>query len=415
MCRLWPAVSVIAGTIFEQSKKPLVLWFRAIFEVTASKQGIAAAELQRKLGLGSYQTAWSWLTKIRTAMVRPNREPLFGEVEIDESYVGGPEPGKPGRAAAAKAIVAAAVEKRGKSGGRVRLGVIANVSADVLTAFVDNYLGDGETAHTDGWRGYAQLGKTGDRHIVSVVSKLDHTAAEVLPRVHLIFSLLKRWILSTHQGSVSLKHLDGSLEEFTFRFNRRRARRITHAAELLLGIAMTTPPRPFWKSAGRPRPQAKVRTRRRSLMVMSTQILLLFLGHVMIYVLPQHSEFRIVQFLVGCHLLQLANELLRDGVLDLRLVDEAGLVELLAHRRIEDFFLQHGVDFQLRARHAHEILFLHISALQLLEFVENLSHFAMIFHQQRSRISRLGASFALGFGHLRLASNQSVGGGRRAA
>ena len=96
-------VSVIAGTIFEQSKKPLVLWFRAIFEVTASKQGVSAAELQHKLGLGSYQTAWSWLTKIRTAMVRPNREPLSGEVEIDESYVGGPEPGKPGRAAEDKA------------------------------------------------------------------------------------------------------------------------------------------------------------------------------------------------------------------------------------------------------------------------------------------------------------------------
>ena len=92
-----------------KSKKPLVLWFRAIFEVTASKQGVSAAELQRKLGLGSYQTAWSWLTKIRTAMVRPNREPLSGEVEIDESYVGGPEPGKPGRAAEDKAIVAAAI------------------------------------------------------------------------------------------------------------------------------------------------------------------------------------------------------------------------------------------------------------------------------------------------------------------
>ena len=140
-------VSVIAGTILAQSKKPLALWFRAIFEVTASKQGISAAELQRKLGLGSYQTAWSWLTKIRTAMVRPNREPLAGEVEIDESYVGGPEPGQPGRAAEDKAIVAAAVEKRGKSCGRLRLGVIANVSADVLTAFVDNHLADGETAH----------------------------------------------------------------------------------------------------------------------------------------------------------------------------------------------------------------------------------------------------------------------------
>src|SRR5512132_653997 len=200
-------------------------------------------------------------------MVRPNREPLSGEVEIDESYVGGPEPGKPGRAAEDKAIVAAAVEKRGKSCGRVRLGVIANVSADVLTAFVDNHLGDGETAHTDGWRGYAQLGNTGYRHIIntgyrhiiSVLSKLDQTAAEVLPRVHLIFSLLKPWILGTHQGSVSLKHLDGYLEEFTFRFNRRRARRITHVAERLLGIAMTTPPRPFWKIVGRLPPQAKAR------------------------------------------------------------------------------------------------------------------------------------------------------------
>src|SRR5512144_623377 len=156
-------VSVIAGTIFEQSKKPLALWFRAIFEVTASKQGISAAELQRKLGLGSYQTAWSWLQKIRSAVVGPNREPLAGEVEIDESYVGSPEPGKPGRAAEKKTIVAAAVEKRGRGCGRVRLGVIADVSADVLIAFVEKHLGDDETAHTDGWRGYAQLGKTGYR------------------------------------------------------------------------------------------------------------------------------------------------------------------------------------------------------------------------------------------------------------
>jgi transposase-like protein len=252
-------VSVIAGTIFEQSKKPLALWFRAIFEVTASKQGISAAELQRKLSLGSYQTAWSWLQKIRGAMVRPNRQPLAGEVEIDESYIGGPEAGKPGRAAEKKTIVTAAVEKRGKSCGRVRLALVANVSASALAAFVEKNLSSGETAHTDGWSGYAKLGKTGYRHIVSVVSKLDQTAAEVLPRVHLIFSLLKRWILGTHQGSVSLKHLAGYLEEFTFRFNRRRARRITHGAERLLGIAMATSPRPFWTVVGRPRPQAKIR------------------------------------------------------------------------------------------------------------------------------------------------------------
>jgi len=252
-------VSVIAGTIFEQSKKPLVLWFRAVFEVTASKQGISAAELQRKLALGSYQTAWSWLHKIRTAMVRPNRGPLAGEVEIDESYLGAPEAGKPGRAAEKKAIIAAAVEKRGRGCGRVRLSSLANVSANVLIGYVRQHLGGDETAHTDGWRGYARLGKTGYQHIVSVLSQLDQTAAEVLPRVHLVFSLLKRWILGTHQGSVSLQHLAGYLEEFTFRFNRRRARRITHGAERLLGIAMATPPRPFWKIVGRPHPEGKPR------------------------------------------------------------------------------------------------------------------------------------------------------------
>ncbi len=209
--------------------------------MTASKQGVSAAELQRKLGLGSYQTAWSWLTKIRTAMVRPNREPLSGEVEIDESYVGGPEPGKPGRAAEDKAIVAAAMEKRGKSCGRVRLGVIANVSAE-STAFAAPPAGF-TTPVLDGW---TRLARSSGR-VGLVISVLVHRAAAVLPRGDLPLRA-QLWILRRHQGSVSLKHLDGYLEEFTFRFNRRRARRITHVAERLLGIAMTTPPRPSGKS-----------------------------------------------------------------------------------------------------------------------------------------------------------------------
>lgn len=244
-------ISVIVGTIFEQSKKPLALWFRAIFEFTASKQGISAAELQRKLDLGSYQTAWTWLHKIRTATIRPDRGPLSGAVEIDESYVGGREPGKPGRAAEKKAITVAAVEKRGRGCGRVRIASSADVSATALVGFIETHLGPGETAHTDGWNGYASLGNKGYQHIVSVISQLDQTAAEVLPRGHLVFSLLKRWILGTHQGSVSLKHLDGYLGEFTFRFNRRRARRITHGAERLLDIAVVTPPRPFRQIVGR--------------------------------------------------------------------------------------------------------------------------------------------------------------------
>jgi hypothetical protein len=151
------------------------------------------------------------------------------------------------------------VEKRGQGCGRVRLGLLANVAASALIGFVQNHRDGGETAHTDGWRGDAQLGKTGYQHIVSVLAQLDQTAAEVLPRVHLIFSRLKRCILGTHQGSVSLKHLEGYLEEFTFRFNRRRARRITHGAERLLNIAMATAPRPFWKIVGRPRREGKAR------------------------------------------------------------------------------------------------------------------------------------------------------------
>ena len=151
----------------------------------------------------------------------PNREPPVRRGRgIDD--VGGPEPGKPGRAAEVEAIVAAAVEKRGQGCGRVRLGVIANVSANVLTAFVDSHLGDGETAHTDGWRGYAQLGKTGYRHIISVLFQARSDRGRgTAPRSSDLLSASSDRSPAPHEGGWSLKHLDGYLPE-PFRFNRTR-------------------------------------------------------------------------------------------------------------------------------------------------------------------------------------------------
>ena len=216
--------SLIAGTMFQQTKKPLREWFLAIFYVSASKGGVSAAELQRLLGMGSYQTAWSWLHKIRQAMVHPRRRPLSGEVEIDESYLGAPQSGKRGRGAAGKTIVAGAVEKRGKGSGRVRLGVLENVRAETLKAFLSAGVSPTTTAHTDGWRGYSKLDRSGYRHVVSVIHGSSADGVAHLPRVHLVFSLLKRWLLGTHHGAISTKHLPAYLEEYTFRFNRRTAR-----------------------------------------------------------------------------------------------------------------------------------------------------------------------------------------------
>src|SRR5438128_2324870 len=124
--------SLLAGTLFEQTKTGLAKWFLAIYLVTSSKGGIAAAELQRQLGFGSYQTAWSWLHKLRKAMVRPDRAPLAGRVEADETYVGGPRPGKRGRGAAGKTLVAGAVEAGQAGGGRLgrlRRAVVPDASA----------------------------------------------------------------------------------------------------------------------------------------------------------------------------------------------------------------------------------------------------------------------------------------------
>jgi transposase-like protein len=237
--------SLTAGTIFEGTRKPLRLWFLAMWFVTSQKNGVSALGLQRVLGLGSYETAWTWLHKLRRAMVRPGRDLLSGAVEVDETYIGGPEEGTRGRETDNKAIVAVAAEKNGRGPGRIRLGRINDVSADSLLPFVQSAVTPGTTVDTDGWRGYAGLAAAGYQHRVTVISGGSDPAHEVMPRVHLVASLLKRWLIGTHQGGIQHQHLDYYLDEFTFRFNRRRSQARGLLFHRLAQQAVAVAPAPY--------------------------------------------------------------------------------------------------------------------------------------------------------------------------
>lgn len=213
--------SVTAGTIFEGTRKPLRLWFLAMWLITSEKNGISALGLQRQLGFTRYETVWTWLHKLRRAMVRPGRDQLSGRVEVDETYLGGEEEGLRGREVKNKFIVAVAVEEDGAGMGRVRLRRVEDVSQRSLLHFVQEAVRAGSVVHTDGWRGYANLSSHGYRHEATNVSRSQELAHELLPRVHRVVALLKRWLLGTYQGAVGKDHLDYYLDEFTFRFNRR--------------------------------------------------------------------------------------------------------------------------------------------------------------------------------------------------
>lgn len=214
--------SVIAGTLFQDSRKPLGFWFRALWYVTNQKSGANALGLQRALGLGSYATAWLWLHKMRRAMVRPGRDRLHGRVEVDETFVGGEVHGLRGRSGVGKSLVAIAAQAQGRGLGRIRMQCIPDASKAALHAFVQQTIEPGSVVHTDGWDSYKGIDALGYEHEISALKGRGASAAtELLPRVHLVASLLKRWLLGTHQGAVSPQHLDYYLDEFTFRFNRR--------------------------------------------------------------------------------------------------------------------------------------------------------------------------------------------------
>lgn len=236
--------SVTAGTIFEGTRKPLLLWFRAMWYVTTQKHGASALGLQRVLGLGQYRTAWTWMHKLRRAMVRPGRERLTGTVEADEIYVGGKEVGARGRSLGKKAVVAVAVEERGAGMGRVRLKRVPNAAAASLEDFLLEAVEPGSTIRTDGWSSYSRLQKLGYRHDQAVLGGDRELVERVFPRVHRVAALLKRWLLGTHQGAVEHQHLDYYLDEFTFRFNRRSSRSRGLLFYRLLQQAAATAPVP---------------------------------------------------------------------------------------------------------------------------------------------------------------------------
>ena len=232
--------TVTAGTLFADTHKPLRLWFEAIWYVTNQKSGASALGVQRILGLGSYRTAWNWLHKLRRAMVRPGRDRLAGVIEVDETFLGGPRPGKRGRGAANKTLVLIAVQADGRKIGRIRLARIADASAASLEPAVRQAIEPGSHIQTDDWSGYNRLSALGYDH--EVIQPAAELGDNLLPRVNLIASLLKRWLLGTHQGAVRPAHLDYYLDEFTFRFNRRTSGSRGMLFYRLLQQAVALPP-----------------------------------------------------------------------------------------------------------------------------------------------------------------------------
>ena len=214
-------LSVTAGTIFQDSRIPLRFWFLATWQVVSQKHGISALGLQRVLGFSRYETTWTMLHKLRTAMVRPGRDRLSGIVQVDETYLGGPHPGKRGRGAAGKILVLVAVEDKAGRSGRIRLHKIKNASGNSLIPVIKESIQADSEICTDGWEGYSHLSCSGYKH--TITRPTAEVGKNLLPLANRVTSLLKRWLLGTHQGKPAASHLDYYLDEFVFRFNRRTA------------------------------------------------------------------------------------------------------------------------------------------------------------------------------------------------
>jgi len=216
--------SVVAGTIFHGTRTPLTLWFASAWHITSGKNGVAAKTLHRLLEFGSYQTAWAILHRFRKAMVRKGRERLTGEVEVDETLVGGPKEGLRGRGATGKVLVAVAVEILKPTGfGRCRLRIIPNAEASTLRSFLQDYVEPGSVVITDGWPSYPPAIGGDYIHSPRIIKGSNVEAHVALPGVHRVSSLVKRWLMGTHQGAVEGDHLQSYLDEFAFRFNRRHS------------------------------------------------------------------------------------------------------------------------------------------------------------------------------------------------
>jgi len=221
--------SLTAGTIFHGTRTSLQLWFHVIWWVAVQKTGVSASNFQDFMGFGSYETAWTWLHKLRRVMNRPERDKLKGYVEVDETFIGGEESGvktdgkkKTGRGSTEKVLVAVAAEYNGKQIGRVRFKCIESASGENLMKFIEDNVAYGSTVVTDGWSGYSALSESSNyKHEKKIIAGSGIEAHQLLPHVHMIDSLLKRWMNGTHQGRISKKHLEFYLDEYAFRFNRK--------------------------------------------------------------------------------------------------------------------------------------------------------------------------------------------------
>ena len=216
-----------AGTIFEKTRTPLRVWLAAAWYLTNQKQGVSALGLQRVLGLGSYQTAWMMLHRFRCAMVRAGRERLQDVVEVDEAYIAitdreNPVPARRRKSCTDKILIGVAVEMRQPKGfGRIRLRQLPSDSKERVRQFIQDSVEPGSVVRTDGSGSYAKLDEIGYPHERHVMYGSEIPAHVSMAGVHRVASLLKRWILGTHHGSIQPAHLDAYLDEFVFRFNRR--------------------------------------------------------------------------------------------------------------------------------------------------------------------------------------------------
>jgi transposase-like protein len=248
--RLWQCsrcrhqVPVTAGTVLHKTRTPVHLWFWAAYLTSTGTPGISALQLQRQLGLKRYETAWMMLHKLRRAMVAPKRSPLTGVIEVDDAYIGGSDSSRRGGrdAFGAATIVLVAVEVRGNGSGRIRMEAVDDLSADALCGFVQDNVLEGATVQTDAWQGFKRLSRLGYNHQPTSLragGMVGRDAALALPRVHRVISNFKTWLRGTYRG-VSDLQMQVYLDEFVFRFNRRRTPMA--AFQTLLGIGSQLPP-----------------------------------------------------------------------------------------------------------------------------------------------------------------------------
>jgi transposase-like protein len=226
--------SLTSGTLLEKPHKPLKMWFRAIFEISTRRTGISAKDLQRIMGFGSYKTAWSWLHKLRAAMVRPDREPLGPFAQVDETLVGGK--GSPNKELV---LVAAEVD------GRVRLAHADNNDEGTLKSFADSQIASDTQVVTDGLASYNSDSLGQRPHQAIVQTKQERRESDALQGCHWTTSLLKRWLLGTHAGAVRPKHLQAYLDEFAFRHNRRKTNGVGRIAARVIEQLVARGPLPM--------------------------------------------------------------------------------------------------------------------------------------------------------------------------